>query len=479
MAPVAAALCAAFIIFLLWRDVKRRPMLSPAIWVPSFLVFTIASRSPARWLELDNPIIDQAYIALIIAISLGILFLRGMNWGKFIAGNPAVMLMYCFFTVSFLWSEFPADSLTRALKDFGETVIVILLIFSEKDPNEAIRAVYVRCAYVALPLSLLYTRFFTVGKSYSRSGVLSYVGVADQKNSFGEMLMVFMLALIWDHLETRRPGGKWLWSRMRWEYAALLGVGAWLVDVSQSKTSLTCLLIGVALISLRRQLGGGVITGIFAGALSLPFLIFFTQAFSSAFGPILNALGRDATFTGRTSIWQHISWTTTNPLIGAGFYNFWGTRAGTRIALAMSQNGEDYTLIPSGHNGYLDVYLDGGVIGCGLLIVMLVVSAKRIIRSYRRDSFCQIRFMFLIVAIVGNLTESFFARPTPLWFTTLLVAIESPFLKRDLGVLNTGQQLVGRATSRAPSESWRPAKEEDSVAGERSGGWGDGWRLPG
>ena len=70
----------------------------------------------------------------------------------------------------------------------------------------------------------------------------------------------------------------------------------------------------------------------------------------------MHALGRNATFTGRTQIWEHINIDTVNPLFGSGYWNFWGGPGGERI------NQEMQSLIPNAHNGYLDIYLDGGAI---------------------------------------------------------------------------------------------------------------------
>jgi O-antigen ligase len=393
------------------------------------MLFTFASRSPALWLQQSGgtALIDQVYFTSLIVASLIILSLRAVKWGRVLAANPAIFLFYGYFALSSLWSDYPADSLIRVAKDFGTIVVMALVIFSEKNPLEAVRAVYVRCACVAFPLSMLFTRFYGFGKTYGAGGFQNYTGVAQQKNSFGDMLMVFILFLVWDHLESLPARAKW-WSRMSWDRLVLLLLGGWLLQLSQSKTSLVCFLIGLALIFTRRWLASRfTATVIFFVALSSPLFLFFTQQFSSTLAPVLEALGRDATFTGRTNIWQHITLSTVDPLIGAGFWNFWGTRSGLEVARAMAEDlGEVYrpgAYVPSAHDGYLDIYLDGGLIGLALLLFLLAAGAKRIVGGLPRQHFYRLRFIFLIVAIVGNLTESFFARPGPLWFTTVLAVL--------------------------------------------------------
>jgi O-antigen ligase len=249
-----------------------------------------------------------------------------------------------------------------------------------------------------------------------------YNGVAEQKNSLGDMLMVSILFLVWDHVESRPGFAKWLWSGMRWDRLALLVMAAWLLYLSESKTSLVCTLIGLALISARGWLASRAVSAIiFSSALSLPFLVLLTHEFGSIAGPFLEMLGRDATFTGRAGVWSGINFTAVNPLIGAGFYNFWGGAEAKAISEAVGVQ------VINAHSGYLDTFLDGGVIGLGILFILLITSAKRIIRNLPLGGFHRLRFVFLIVTVAGNLTESFFGRISPLWFTTVLVFINYPF----------------------------------------------------
>ena len=100
------------------------------------------------------------------------------------------------------------------------------------------------------------------------------------------------------------------------------------------------------------------------------------------------------------------------------------------------------TGIPSAHCGYLDIYLDGGLIAVFLLFCVLVASGRRLTASSRVDRFQALRFAVLIGMILYNLSESTFMRLTPSWFTTLLVVIDFPFLK------STANRLKARLLNR-------------------------------
>jgi O-antigen ligase len=131
------------------------------------------------------------------------------------------------------------------------------------------------------------------------------------------------------------------------------------------------------------------------------------------------------TFTGRADIWDHITLSTVNPLIGAGYWSFWGGPGGFAIDQAMK------TTVPNAHDGYLDIYIDGGFIGLTMLLVMLVASGLRIVKRLElkdrlANRYALFRFAILIVAICYNLSESQFARMSMIWFTTLLMFVEFP-----------------------------------------------------
>jgi O-antigen ligase len=452
--------CLLFIAFLLVRDSRRRNSLSWAIWLPTFFLLIEGSRPLSVWLEgrqywggtgLANDVggspIDQIFFFTVLASSLVIATLRHLNWGKFLTANVPLLLFYLYFAISVSWSEDPVGSSKRLFKDFG-MFFVISLILSEKDPLEAVRAIYVRCACVLFPLSVVFIKWFPdMARSFTVEGTPMYTGVTTQKNTLGEIVLIFSLFLIWDYLETRPARFKW--TRLPWDRVLLLVMGFWLLQMCQSKTAFLCLSMGIALMVRTGWLASKTISRMaLLGALSLPYLLFFAQRFNSVIAPVVESVGRDMTFTGRTDIWQHITSTTVNPLIGAGYYNFWGGTGGLRVNESMHQ------IIPNAHNGYVDMYLDGGAIGLILLFFLLVAYGRRLMKGLGHDRFQRLRFAMLIVVIVYNLSESMFARLSPIWFTTLLVFVDFPYLKKGLkkkpASLHHDQDHVALATVDLP-----------------------------
>ena len=87
-------------------------------------------------------------------------------------------------------------------------------------------------------------------------------------------------------------------------------------------------------------------------------------------GEALEAMGRNATLTGRTSIWQAVLSFVERPMIGFGYENFW---MGERLNALRRMGGN------SAHNGYLEIYLNLGWIGVGLLTAIILTGYRNMI----------------------------------------------------------------------------------------------------
>jgi exopolysaccharide production protein ExoQ len=458
MGIIALSLALIFAATLIVRDCKRRPSVSLSIWIPTIFVMVLGSRSASEWLhggtgyyqafgnQAATDPIDLIFTLTIIVTSLVITIRRRVNWGKVFAANPALMLLYGYFVLSIGWSGDPMGSFKRIFKDFG-MLFVIGVVFSEKDPAQAMRAMYLRSASLMLPLSLVFIRWFPrYGRVYALDGSMTATGVTTQKNTLGEMTLIYILFLVWDYLERPKQGQKSLLQRIPWDQVVLLLMSLWLLRASQSKSSLLCLVIGVFLIARWKSLASTIVdTSVFLGALASPLLLFFSQQFSSVIAPLVQAMGRNMTFTGRANIWQHITLDTVNPLIGCGYYNFWGGPGGYAITVAMD------TTVPNAHNGYLDLYLDGGFIGLAIFAIVLIASGRGLIRRLARQAginyHARICFAVLIVVILSNLSESTFVRVSLLWFTTLLMIVRFP----GKGSLRNAHINVSKSAYKSPN----------------------------
>src|SRR5579863_180389 len=180
MALPGLIVCLIFIALLLYRDSKRRPRLSWALWIPTFFLLVVGSRPLGNWIggvgswdghglanDAAGSPVDQIFFFSVIISCLVIANLRHVQWGKLFAANTPLMLFYLYFVISIAWSEDPVGSSKRLFKDFG-MLFVISVILSEKHPLEAVRAVYVRCACVLFPLSAVFIKWFpNIARSFA------------------------------------------------------------------------------------------------------------------------------------------------------------------------------------------------------------------------------------------------------------------------------------------------------------------------
>jgi exopolysaccharide production protein ExoQ len=133
-------------------------------------------------------------------------------------------------------------------------------------------------------------------------------------------------------------------------------------------------------------------------------MIIYTLITSNA-GQVAGAFGKDLTLTGRTNFWPLMLdkiWE--NPLFGYGFGAFWQGLDGPS---AYIWNASTFKA-PNGHNGYLDLCLELGLIGFSIYMIQFISSFSKSLNNVRlsnsADGFWPT--MLFCYIILANLTES-------------------------------------------------------------------------
>jgi O-antigen ligase len=412
--------------WLIKRDVTRREGISSAIWIPTIWVAIIASRPVSMWLgfggatdTLEGSPLDGLIFFILISAAFVALSRKGLNWSALLSENWPLFLFYGFLLVSVLWANSPLISFKRWFKEFGN-IAVLLVILTEARPQQALRAVFVRCAYLWLPLSLVFIRYFpSLGRFYSTHGGEGEItGVTTQKNSLGVLLLVCGLVLLWDWLELRKKqqSSKAMRTESRIHFGLLL-LAAYLMYLSNSATSTTCLIVGVAIVGstrlpfLRKR---PHLLGVTALAFFLTFWILDQTV--GIREDVVSGLGRDMTYTGRTDVWRELLNLHTDPVLGVGFMSFWDDKH-------YQSQLPDWVAF-SAHNGYLEEYLAGGWVSIFFLTVMLLGVGLRINKALKQDGdYGAVRLAIFLVFVIHNFSESDVACMTPLGFLFLLAAI--------------------------------------------------------
>ncbi len=440
--------------WLLRRDVRRRTGVSRGLWVVVLWVIMVSSRSVSMWFnyggytmeaesyDSGNPI-ERATYFLFIAIGAYILYRRRLSLGEVIRANRWIFVFYLFWMFSTLWADSTLIAFKRCFKDAGN-VVMVLIVLSEVRPTEAIKALFVRCAYVLVLMSVLFIRYIPeLGRTYHNwSGAMMYTGVATHKNTLGVLAFVSGIFLLWEILDRWAAGGRGRWKAIGPDVVVFV-VSGWLLFTSHSATSRFCFVVGAALFlflrlkAVQTRLPLIVRTCVVSAAVFMVLDLAFDLR-ETLTAALLEALDRDPTLTGRTDAWSVLLKELDNPIVGAGFNSFWTGERMTRIW-------EDYAIIQA-HNGYVETYLNGGVVGVALLAGLLLSAGLRVKNAlYRGLPFARVQFVFWLTIILHNFSEASYSKLCLLWFVALLVFTQRPgrVLMEDAAPSGSDQREFG------------------------------------
>ncbi len=400
-----------------------------ALWLPVLWLAITGSRFVSQWINLgsggtdaeDGNLIDVLYFLALLMAGVRVLVRRRIGLGKVMRNNLWLTLFVIYGCAAILWSDFPFIALKRWIKTLIHPIMA-LIILTDPDPPNALRTVMKRCAYLTMPLSVLFIKYYPeYGRGFSAyTGEAFNNGVATQKNGLGLLCMMFFIFFFWNLLTVRRIQE---WGARQEEYILSIGflcMSAWLLHMADSASSLAALLIGVLTISVigmrivnKRFLGTYLIVGALV-AIGL-------QSSFDIYGTVLDALGRDPTLTDRTMIWAECVALVDNPIIGTGFESFW---LGPRPQAILAR----WEGIHQSHNGYVEIYLNLGYIGVFLLFGVIISSFRKIAKDLLSNfEFARLRLGFLFAIIFYNYGEATFQAVHPLWTIFYIIALDFPW----------------------------------------------------
>jgi exopolysaccharide production protein ExoQ len=139
-----------------------------------------------------------------------------------------------------------------------------------------------------------------------------------------------------------------------------------------------------------------------------------------------SALGRGSGLTGRTDIWGCAVAAANNRVIGTGFESFWNANA-PKVATCLSGLGfTDMSNLVSAHNGYLEVYLDIGLVGLCLIVLVLISGYRRADEAFRRDrDLGGLILAYIVTGVFYNITEAGFRLMSASWIFMLLALVSA------------------------------------------------------
>ena len=423
---------------LLRFDPSKDSKPSLALWVPLIWMFINGSRLPSQWigsqvqtasqaLEEGNAL-DRSIFILLILLAFGILMSRSFKWGNFFARNIVLMAFLFFALISVLWSDFPFVSFKRWFRDLGD-YLVILVVLSDPRPLEAVVTLLRRLCYLLIPLSILVIKYYPqIGKQYEFwTGATTFVGAATSKNMLGVLSLISGIFFFWDTVARWSNRKERRTRKIIVLNVAFMAMTLWLLNLSNSATSRVCLALGCMVVagahSRKMKRHPNFLKVVIPVTLVLYMVLELGFGIS---GGLAGAVGRNSTLTGRTELWTILLGMHTNPLVGTGYESFW---LGPRLQLVWQR----FAIVNEAHNGYLEVYLNLGLIGLFLLGGFLIASYRNICRrltDLSTFSFASLVLALWTMLLFYNVTEAAF-KSQLVWLTFRLGAIVVPVLAAD------------------------------------------------
>lgn len=213
--------------------------------------------------------------------------------------------------------------------------------------------------------------------------------------------------------------------------AVIIALSAIFLACTESKTAIAVLPLALILAAIVRRTRPWIGAAIVVAVLIVFNLCSVGTVIFEPVHKLVAAFMPDATFTGRTEIWQlGIHAVAQRPITGFGFSSFWGTE---QVVYGLGNDTTWANTATDAHNAYLNLAVTIGV--PGMLLTVLWIVVLPILDSYRppRDAFSlPLQTLFLRVCLFGTFGSCFessiFQQVGEVWFFFLISAFGLRYL---------------------------------------------------
>lgn len=264
-------------------------------------------------------------------------------------------LLIAWFVASISWSYAPAISFRRVVA-FSSLVLVSFCLVQMFTAKSLLRffvvAVFI-ASCIGILEAILYPQNAFIGSGI-RAG--AFTGFYFDKNGGARVYAYSLLIIV--GLE---------FYKERWGLAALLAISTCLL-MSRSATAAIMLIVGCLLIFMFKYWKANTAsTNFLRLGLLLVVLTISGYTLLLLHDVLLEFLGRDATLTNRTIIWQLIEpYILKEFIFGYGFGAFWASDAVFGFL-------DRWSFIGNAHSGYYEAMLQGGIV---CLLIVLAIAFK-------------------------------------------------------------------------------------------------------
>ena len=216
-------------------------------------------------------------------------------------------------------------------------------------------------------------------------------------------------------------------NRKLWLVGLCMSVA--LVFLSTSATALIGMVLGFLVLATGWIMRRGPIASLSTFGMMVTFAGIFVLVFVTNPDLIFGLIGRDATLTGRTDIWDVLfDLIEERPDRGYGYGAFWGPGS------APAQQVRDITQweVPTAHNGWLEIWLGIGLWGLSLYFVSFLLTIVRAIRVSFSDWVGFFALGFILQFLLFSLSESVILQQNSITWVAY-VAVAASLVQERLG----------------------------------------------
>ena len=400
---------------------------SGALWLPVIWLWIVGSRPISVWLgggadnqsltqQLEGSPVDRLVFQIVLVIGLAVLTRRGRRVLSGLRGSWPIVMYFAYGLTSVLWADFPDVTFKRWIKAIGDLVMVLIVVTDAK-PVAAVGRLLSRAGFLLLPLSICFIKYMPTGRGYDPDGLPMNTGVTTNKNTLGVVTCVLTVGALWRFVMLIRAKHYPNRGRQLLAQGTLLAFGVTLLAMAHSATSVAtfgaaaAMLVVTSVPAIRKNRAAVHVVVLIMALLGALVLLLGGQ------GLVTHALGRGENLTGRTEIWAAVLRGVDSPLLGAGFESFW---LGPRL-LRVWSGLSGYMHVNEAHNGYLEMYLNLGWLGVGLLVMALGTAYRHSVAAFRRNpEIGSLMLAYVIAAAIYSCTEAGFRMLNPIWIFFLL-----------------------------------------------------------
>lgn len=307
--------------------------------------------------------IRNVFLLAYIAVAL----LSVIHWQKMIIGMGVVWPIVVMVLIAWLSNFWTVDQEITYRRCIAITVTTLMgiYLFVRFDFESLLKFLTVTVTIVAIGCVVWALAIPAYGLHADAEHAGAWRGIFFHKNTTGRV-MVFGLAVIiaaWVGTNVSRP--------------LLMGAGtvvlAVIVGTTSQTTMLGTLVLGAGLIAVR-MVRGNALKSVVITLLILTIAWHGLLIGIANYDFILEALGRDASLTGRTEIWQYtLQYAFERPFSGYGYDAFWNGD------LSPGAQYSEYWGTPHSHNGWLEIMIALGIPAALLMLGIVVVTMFRAI----------------------------------------------------------------------------------------------------